>query len=287
MTISKQLTTLSLTVALAMCGLGFGVVVVANARVQQRPFRLSDGQVEQIIRNVERRADSFRRSLDRELDRSRLDGTEREDEANNLVKAFEEATNNLRERFNGERSVAADVQNVLERAARIDDFIRANLRYGPVQRDWSLLKRDLSRLANAYNVTFRFGNQALPPSLVGQQRPYRVQDRQVEEVLRRMETRANRFRRDLDSTIDRSRLDGTNREDNINELVKEFESATEELRKRFDARRSVAGDVQAVLTRARRIDEFLRRNLQLRRVQGIWSLLRSDLNQLARYYNVT
>lgn len=73
----------------------------------------------------------------------------------------------------------------------------------------------------------------------------------------------------------------------INELVKEFESATDELRKRFDERRSVAGDVQAVLTRARRIDEFLRRNLQLRRVQGVWSQVRADLNQLARYYNVT
>ena len=30
----------------------------------------------------------------------------------NLMRAFEEATNNLRERFNGRRSVAADVQHV-------------------------------------------------------------------------------------------------------------------------------------------------------------------------------
>ncbi|MEJ7709933.1 MAG: hypothetical protein WKF84_08750 [Pyrinomonadaceae bacterium] len=42
-----------------------------------------------------------------------LDGTKTEDEFNELVKEFETATDQMRERFNDRRSVAADVENVL------------------------------------------------------------------------------------------------------------------------------------------------------------------------------
>ena len=101
-----------------------------------------------------------------------------------------------------------------------------------------------------------------------QRRPYRLTDRQVEVIIRRVETNADKFRSSLDAALDNSRLDGTRREDNINEFIRNFESATDQLRERFNNRNSVAADVQAVLDSAAQVNGFLRRNQLNARVQS-------------------
>lgn len=248
------------------------------------PYRLSDREVEKTIRRVENDAKTFRSSFDRALDRSRLDGTTREDDVNARIKDFEEATKQLHDRFDERRSVANDVQNVLERAARIDEFMRRNRLDRRAQGDWSKLRGDLDRLASIYGVTWRWQQTYQPVN--PQVRPYRINDRQADSMLRRTERDANAFRSSLDRALDRSRLDGTAREDNINQFVKEFDDASQQLRERFDGRTSVAADVELLLTRAGRIDNFMRRHRLDRRVQRDWTRLKSGLNQLARAYNV-
>lgn len=108
----------------------------------------------------------------------------------------------------------------------------------------------------------------------------------MQELHRRVETSADNFRRSLDAALDRSRLDGTNREDNINDLVSDFENQTNQLRDRFSSRQAVAADVEAVLERAGRIGEFMQRSRLTQQAQGDWTLLRADLNALARAYGV-
>ncbi|HWQ32072.1 MAG TPA: YMGG-like glycine zipper-containing protein [Blastocatellia bacterium] len=119
------------------------------------------------------------------------------------------------------------------------------------------------------------------------QQPYRVSDRQVDQLLRRIETRADIFRQSLSVSLNRSRINDTSRESEINAAVAEFESAADRLRERFRDRRSVAADVQDVLSRASRIESLtsdIRLTTQARRD---WNSLRADLNTLASYYNVT
>ncbi|CAA9393931.1 MAG: hypothetical protein AVDCRST_MAG74-1260 [uncultured Pyrinomonadaceae bacterium] len=275
----------TLAFALAFLGIGFGSANEAQAQ-QRQTRRVNDRQVENIIRSVERRSDTFRRSFDTALDRSFFDGTYNEGIVNEYIKNFETATNDLRSRFDGRTSVAADVDNLLNRAAEIDRFMRTYLRQDRVQRDWRLLRGDLQRLATAYNVAVNWnGRGAVPVS--SNQRAYRVNDSQVETLLRRVETKSDTFRTSLDRALDRSRLDNTNREDNITEFVKDFENATDELRRKFDGRTSIDADVSGVLVRAVRIDDFMRRNLRNNRpAQNNWTSLRTDLNLLANYYSL-
>lgn len=269
--------------AVAFAFLGLSVVFQSEAQAQQR---VNDRQVERIIQSIERRSDAFRRSFDAALDRSRLDGTYTEESVNEFVKAFENATNDLRSRFNGRTAVANDVDNILNSAAVIDQFMRTNLRQRQVQRDWALLRRDLQRLAGAYNVAFNL-NGRIQSGIVATQRAYRVNDSQVEALLRRIETKSDSFHRNLDAALDRSRLDNTTREDNISQFVADFENSTDELRRKFDGRTSVGLDVSNVLVRAARIDDFMRRNLRRQTAaQREWRSLRVDLNLLANYYNV-
>lgn len=120
-----------------------------------------------------------------------------------------------------------------------------------------------------------------------QQRPYRISEQQeVDRLLRRIETRSAQFRQSLFAALDQSRIDGTRQEDNINQFVGNFETATRNLRDRFNQRRDVSDDLNAVLTQAASIDRFMQRQRLAASVNQDWSALRSDLDSMARYYNI-
>ena len=271
-----------LSVAIVITLTGFSGTT--KGQTYQRAYRLSDRQVEDIIHRVERDAKTFRRSLDNALDHSRLDGTNREDNINERIKEFEDATKQLHDNFDSHKSVSADVQNVLNRAVRIDEFMYRNALDQRAQQDWVATRIALDNLANAYAVSWMW--RGAYPNTGVDRAPVRINDREVERLLRRTEKDADAFRKSLDRALDRSRLDGTAREDNINEFVSDFKDTTKQLRDHFDGRRSVAADVELVLARAQRIDDFMRRHRLDRDSQRDWTRVRNDLDQIARAYNV-
>jgi len=279
---------LALAVFLCLAGAASQI----QAQVVGQPYRLNDKEVERILTRIENQTKTFRKSLDRSLDRSRLNGTNREDDINGFIKAFEDQTKRLRDRFKDHKSVAADVQSVLDRAADIDRFMVRQRLSGRAEEDWSALRGNLDELAQAYNVSWRWGG---PVSLSegpnsypvgGGALPYRLTDREMEQILDRIERQSERFQSSLDSALDRSRLNGTNREDDINEFIRQFNDEVKRLHDRFSDHKSVAADVQSVLDRAARIDNFMYRNRVARGAQDEWARLRANLDELSRAYSV-
>ena len=281
----------TISVALVAAVLSLGL---ASADAQtQRPYRINDRQVENALRRVETDADRFRASFAAALDRSRWNGTSTEDQLNTYVQNFETATDELRSRFNARTSVAADVENVLRQAAFLNDFVLRNRLDMQAMNDWTTLRADLDALARAYNVTWDWTRQTAPvvsgntgygstPSGVA----YRINDRQLDGLIRRIENGADRYRTSMTNSLDRSRYDGTRAEDNINQFIRDFENATDQLRSRFDARNSAASDVESVLRQATYIDDFMTRQTLSVRAENDWTTLRGDLNQLASAYSV-
>jgi hypothetical protein len=270
------------------------LVSTAKAQVVGQPYRLSDKDVEKIIKRIEQQSDRFRSSVDDALDKSRFNGSNREDDINSFIKDFYSQTKHLRERFDKHQSASADVESVLDRAARIDDFMSRNRLSSKAQDNWSTLKVNLDELASAYNVNWRWEGYSVRPGIVSPSGttvagvPYRVSDREVETILRRMEQQSDRFRSALDSSLDKSRLNGTRDEDDINRFVKEFYEATKTLRDRFDDHKSTSADVQNVLDRAASIDGFMRRNrMRDDKAAREWDQLRGNLDELAQVYNVS
>jgi len=267
--------------------------LVCNSAAQV-PYRLSDKDVERILRRIEQQSDRFRSSLDSALDKSRFNGSHREDDINSSIKDFYEQTKHLRNRFDKHQSTSPDVEAVLDRAARIDNFMSRNRLSSKAQDDWSTLKSNLDELASAYNVEWRWGGYSPAPGIVSPSGttvagvPYRVSDKEVERTLRQIEQQSDRFRSALDSSLDKSRLNGTREEDDINRFVKEFYERTKTLREHFDHHKSTSADVQAVLDRAASIDSFMRRN-PMRKNNAIreWERLRGNLDELAQVYNVS
>jgi len=278
-------------IALVFVITGLGVAPRTQAQVVGQPYRISDKEVDRILHRIENQANTFRHSLDAALDRSRLNGTHREDDINAFIKSFDHQTKQLRDRFDDHKSVAADVEAVLNSAASIDQFMRRQPLRERAQNDWSTLRASLDDLAAAYNVTWRWeGVAVLAPATVVTATPvglpYRLTDKEVEQILHRIEDQSGKFRNSLDSALDRSRLNGTDREDDINAFVKEFDKEVRRLHDRFDDHKSVGADVQSVLDRAARIDGFMRRRGLSEKAQNEWSALRANLDELAAAYTV-
>ena len=269
-----------------------GIATRAHAQVVGQPYRINDKEVERILHRIENQANKFRHSLDAALDRSRLNGTNREDDINAFIKKFDEQTKRLHDRFDDHKSVAADVEAVLNSAASIDQFMRRQHLNERAQNDWSTLRGNLDELAEAYNVTWRWeGVAVLGPTTVVTATPvglpYRLSDKEIERMLHSIEQQSGKFRSSLDSALDKSSLNSTDREDDINAFIKEFDQEVRRLHDRFDDHKSVAADVQAVLNRAARIDSFMRRRGLTERAQNDWSALRANLDQLAEAYSVS
>ncbi len=115
---------------------------------------------------------------------------------------------------------------------------------------------------------------------------YRVNDRQVRTLLTRIEQRTNNFKSQLDRSLDRSSLNNTKSEDYINEIVANFENSADRMKSNFSNGNNINNDVNEVLSNARYIETVMRDYRFESSTQSTWNLLRTDLSQLARYYNV-
>ena len=267
---------------------------IAMGQVIGEPYRINDREVEKTIHRIEQQSDKFRASMDAALDKSRFKGTMREDDINAFVKEFYRETKHLHDQFDHHKSAAPDVESVLERARRIDSFMNRYPLSARAQNDWAALKANLDELATAYNVSWRWGINPIGaavsdgPGVEVSGIPYRISDREVEQIINRIEKQSDKFRSALDAALDKSRFNGTRREDDINAFVKDFYKETKTLRDRFDHHKSTGADVQSILDRASRIDEFMRRNrFKKREAEREWSSLKENLDELARVYSVT
>jgi hypothetical protein len=115
--------------------------------------------LDRVIRQAENRSDQFVRLFDRALDRSRMDGSWREDRLNVRAMDLERQMNIIRQQFNQQYGrtnslipLRVHVANAMNVAQSINQVMR-NRRLDPVvERQWSLLRSDLNRMASAFNV---------------------------------------------------------------------------------------------------------------------------------------
>ncbi len=117
---------------------------------------------------------------------------------------------------------------------------------------------------------------------------------QSEQIIRRIELGAERFRISLDDERgrgqdDRSGRAGSSGSEDVFDMLTDLERSIANLREHEERgqTRSVNFDVEAALGSASRIDSFLQNNRLSARAERDWSALKADLNQLARAYNVS
>jgi hypothetical protein len=255
-------------------------------QAQVRPYRVSDRQVQTLLTRIEQRTDTYRRTMDTALDRSRLDGSDSEEMIMSYITEFENATDRLKQRFDARSSIGSDVQEVLNRAAFINAFMQRNALNAVAQRNWTNVRTDLNTLASYYNVSWNWTNPSY--STPGRDRANRVSDSNIRTLLTRIEMRTDDFKRVVERSFNRGVINNTNREDSMVSFITDFENATDRLKQRFDARQSVSSsDVEDVLMRANSIENYFATNRVSNNAQRQWNLVKTELNTLADYYSVT
>jgi|ERR1044071_683386 hypothetical protein len=131
--------------------------VPSEAQRRRRPIQrgYTKGEVNSIIKRVEERSDRFVRLFDRSLDRSRLDGTNREDRLNEYARNLEKALDDLRGEFDRKENYVEtrpEVRRCLDIATNINVAMRNRQLGGETERQWALLRAELNTLANVYGL---------------------------------------------------------------------------------------------------------------------------------------
>jgi hypothetical protein len=260
-----------------------GLTTAITMQAQVRPYTATDSQVQFLLNRIETRTDTFRRSINTALDASSLNGTDSEDAIVSYIAEFETSTDELKAKFDSRRTVDTDVEDVLNRAAYINQFMQNNRLTASAQSNWNYLRTDLNTLARYYGVSWNWTN---PVSTTNNStRSYRVTDATVQATLRRIETGTDVFKRSVDRAL--YRQNNTDVASQAAQYIADFETETDRLKERFDSRQSVSSDISSVLTRASAIDDFMRSNRLNQAAQRDWNLLKTDLDTLAGYYDVS
>ena len=108
----------------------------------------------------------------------------------------------------------------------------------------------------------------------------------LRDVARRLDDRAGDFQDHLDSALDRSRYDDTRREDNINDLARQFRHAAGRFRDRVNDRDGGSNEARNLLQLGSRMDNLMARLRTGGRAQSDWSQIRQDLRVVASAYGI-
>ena len=108
-------------------------------------------------------------------------------------------------------------------------------------------------------------------------------DSAIRDVVRRIQTGTDSLQRTVQNAADRNNYPVND----INRLILDFDNAANQLDRRLGTRRSTTSDAQLLLDRGAQIDTFFANNRLGGGSRREWEAIRTDLDQLANYYNLS
>src|SRR6266436_8476685 len=147
----------------------FGVLAIVcllamslSAPAQRRVYPRSNQTVRQSILRLENRSALFARSIQGWSDQNNNQTYGANEDINFFARNFGDSVRQFHERLDRRQATASDAQEVLNRAARVDDFLRRNGVDAESQQYWSAIRVDLNQLANAYRINWPQSAGAYP-----------------------------------------------------------------------------------------------------------------------------
>src|ERR1051325_1492680 len=136
--------------------LAFSFVIAVTIQGQQQTSRNNTRQVGIMLQRLERSSSRFRNSLNLALVQGSVDQMRPENDVSTFESGFQLAIKQFRDQFTRRLAVAADVENILQKASPINSFITQNTLNPRVKNDWSLVRTDLNTLATVYAVNWQW-----------------------------------------------------------------------------------------------------------------------------------
>jgi hypothetical protein len=139
----------------------FGFFAILQAPSTQAQARVSDKDMEALIRNLRNDAKSFRPQFESAVHKSTIRNTSQEKETNDLAKIFAKQTDDLLNRFKKDRRGESEFNSAMASAEQIDNSVHSLALEPDVKRHWKKIRTELHQIANAYGVPDHFQDQAM------------------------------------------------------------------------------------------------------------------------------
>ena len=111
----------------------------------------NDRNLNATVKNLKNSAKQFERRLDKELDHSRYNGSNREDRLNEMAGDFRNAVDNLDGSYDNRRdNDNNEVRRVIQLGSQLDRALSRARVNGNIQNDWNRVRQNLRELENAY-----------------------------------------------------------------------------------------------------------------------------------------
>lgn len=262
----------------------FPIIIGLGVQAQPQANRNNTRQVGNMLQRLERSSSKFRNSLNLALVQGSVDQTQPLNDISTFQSGLDLAIKQFRNQFTRRLAVASDVESVLQKAAPINNFINQNTLNSRVKSDWISVRTDLNTLANAYGVSWQWN--PLAPMKVDSNRSFQLSESELNQLIQKIENGGDTFRVSLTDAFFQRPYDRTRSEGNMNDALRSFKKATNQVRIRFDARQLVADDVRRLLDQAQPLDNFMHDNPLTDAAGKDWSTLRANLSALGNAYNV-
>lgn len=132
------------------------LVLAAAAVLEAQTPRATNRQIRTLLDRIETKTDTYRIEVERRLSENRRVNRNIDESITGYIADFENATDSLENNFVGRRASAGQVNDVLNRAWNIDDFMKRNRLGASAENQWRSLRTDLDTLAGYYYVSWNW-----------------------------------------------------------------------------------------------------------------------------------
>lgn len=313
----------NLITAISLAAMILGLTIYASAQRRNSGYNDNYGRadvyVSYAIKNLRNNSRRFVDTLDRELDRSRYDGTAREDHLNSLAKRLKNAAEDLDDEFEGRSrgsmsSSSDEARRTVSYGSQLDAALsRSRLSYNNfnLQQNWSAIERDLVTIARAYSIGYngaygrnRNGNypQGYPnggnrtgnspwgyPGNGGPVNTNGRYTRNLRATIVNLKNNAKRFEDRVDREWDNNRYQNGNNGRSLENLSDDFAKAADRLEDKYDNERDYNDSydrARQVLSIGQRLDAEISRSRVSSSLRSDWNRIEVDLRVLANAYNM-
>jgi hypothetical protein len=131
-------------------------VLIPGLAVQAQTTRATNRQIQTLLNRIETKTDTFKSEVDDRLNENRRVNRNIDGSVTGFIADFETATDRLQSDFVGKRVNQVQVNDVLNRAWYIDDFMKRNQLGRTAENQWRSLRTDLNTLAGYYYVSWNW-----------------------------------------------------------------------------------------------------------------------------------
>lgn len=298
-----------------------GLTVVASAQWRDRRGNddyygnsRNDRNLKSSIKNLRDSSRRFEDVLDRELDRSRYDGSRREDNLNRLAERFKNAAEDLDDEYEGYRKMrqsSDEARRVMNYGSQLDRALsrsRLGRNNANLRGSWRNIERNLRTVSRAYNIRYdgRYGNnngrygrnddrygrndrnnRRYPGNRRGNRNG--TYNGNLRSTIVNLKYKSARFEDRIDREYDNNDRYGRRYRGNLENLSDRFNDAVKDLEDEYDNDRDYNksyDEARKVLSLGSQLDREVSRARLDRNLRREWSSIESDLKRISRAYNV-